>query len=112
MGADTNANDGAAAHSSEATALPLSPSHNLVMPSAVKVPLPPRSRPQSWLPAKLPRGRRKCQWALTQKQTLRGGGALEVGDLRLIEDGSKRSGALGSDGVDSETVSEGKDGKR
>ena len=50
--------------------------------------------------------------AVTQKQTLRGGGALEVGDLRLIEDGSKRSGALGSDGVDSETVSEGKDGKR
>ena len=45
--------------------------------------------------------------AVTQKQTLRGGGALEVGDLRLIEDGSKRSGALGSDGVDSETVSEG-----
>ena len=64
------------------------------------------------MPAKLPRGRRKCQWALTQKQTLRGGGALEVGDLRLIEDGSKRSGALGSDSVDSETVSEGKDGKR
>ena len=53
-----------------------------------------------------------CQRALTQKQTLRGGGALEVGDLRVIEDGSKRSGALGSDGVDSETVSEGKDGKR
>ena len=48
----------------------------------------------------------------TQKQTLRGGGALEVGDLRLIEDGSKRSGALGSDGADTETVREGKDGTR
>ena len=48
----------------------------------------------------------------TQKQTLRGGGALEVGDLRLIEDGSKRSDALVSDAVDSETVSEGQDGKR
>ena len=49
---------------------------------------------------------------VTQKQTLRGGGALEVGDLRLIEDGSKRSGALGSDGADTETVREGKDGTR
>ena len=48
----------------------------------------------------------------TQKQTLRGGGALEVGDLRLIEDGSKRSGALGSDAVACETASEGKDGKQ
>ena len=104
MGADTNANDGAAAHSSEATALPLSPSHNLVMPSAVKVPLPPRSRPQSLLPAKLPRGRRKCQWALTQKQTLRGGGALEVGDLRLLEDSSERGGALVPNLVANETA--------
>ena len=35
-GADTKANTwGAAAHSSEVTALPLSPSHSLVMPSAV-----------------------------------------------------------------------------
>ena len=55
---------------------------------------------------------RACQWALTQKQTLRGGGALEVGDLRLIEDGSKRSDALVSDAVASETVSKGQDGKR
>ena len=48
-----------------------------------------------------------CQRALTQKQMLGGGGALEVGDLRLIEDGSKRNGALVSDGVASETVSKG-----
>ena len=35
-GADAKANTlGAAAHSSEVTALPLSPSHSLVMPSAV-----------------------------------------------------------------------------
>ena len=45
--------------------------------------------------------------ALTQKQTLWGGGALEVGDVRLVEDGSQRSGALGSDVVASETASEG-----
>ena len=31
---------GAAAHPSEVTALPLSPSHSLVMPSVVKVPPP------------------------------------------------------------------------
>ena len=40
-----------------------------------------------------------CQWALTQKRTLSGGGALERGDLRLLEDGSERGGALGSDAV-------------
>ena len=43
--------------------------------------------------------------ALTRKQTLRGGsGALEVGDLRLVEDGSERSGALVSDEVGFETA--------
>ena len=46
-----------------------------------------------------------CQWALTRKQTLGGGGALEVDDLRLVEDGSKRSSALSSDVVESETAS-------
>ena len=53
---------------------------------------------------------RRCQRALTQKQTLWGGGALEVGDLRLVEDGSQRSGTLGSDVVASETASEGQNG--
>eukprot|EP00964_Phaeocystis_antarctica_P068633 scaffold41591_cov42-Phaeocystis_antarctica.AAC.1 len=53
-----------------------------------------------------------CQRALTQKQTLRGGGALQIGDLRLVENGSQRSGALGSDGIGSETASEGQDEKR
>ena len=47
------------------------------------------------------------QRALTQKQTLWAGGALEVGDLRLVEDGSQRSGTLGSDVVASETASKG-----
>ena len=47
-----------------------------------------------------------CQWALTRKQTLGGRGALEVDDLRLVEDGSKRSGALSSDVVEAETASE------
>ena len=48
-----------------------------------------------------------CQRALTRKRTLWGGGVLEVGDLRLLEDGGERSGALGSDVVASETASEG-----
>ena len=51
-----------------------------------------------------------CQWALTQKQTLWGSGALEVGNLRLVEDGSQRSGTLASDVVEFETASEGQDG--
>ena len=36
-----------------------------------------------------------------------GSGALEVGDPRLVEDCSERSGALVSDAVASETASEG-----
>ena len=40
-----------------------------------------------------------------------GGGALEVGDLCLLEDGGKRSGALGSDVVVFKTASEGQDGQ-
>ena len=50
--------------------------------------------------------------ALTQNQMLCGGGALEVGDLRLVEDGSQRGGALVCDVVVFETASEGQDGKR
>ena len=46
----------------------------------------------------------ECQWALTRKRTLWGGGALELGDLRLLEDGSERESALGSDNVAFETV--------
>jgi hypothetical protein len=48
-----------------------------------------------------------CPRALTQKSKHLGGGAPQVGDLRLLEDGSERSGALGSDLVVSETMSEG-----
>ena len=44
---------------------------------------------------------------MTRKQTLWGSGALQIGDLRLVEDGSQRSGALGSDVVAFETASEG-----
>ena len=35
----------------------------------------------------------------TKANTSRGGGALEVGDLRLLEDGSERNGALVTDAV-------------
>ena len=40
----------------------------------------------------------------------RGSGALEVGDLRLVEDGNERNNALVFDAVASETASEGQDG--
>ena len=53
-------------------------------------------------------GRMQCQRALTRKRTLRGGGAPERGDLRLLEDSSECRGALGSNIVGSETASEGR----
>ena len=43
---------------------------------------------------------------------LRGWRALEVDDVCLLEDGSEREGALGSNAVVSETASEGQDGKQ
>ena len=43
-----------------------------------------------------------------------GGGALQIGDLRLLEDGGELSGALSSDEIASETASEeqSRDGER
>jgi len=46
----------------------------------------------------------------TKANTLWGGGAPQVGDLRLLEDGGERSGALGSDFVVPETADEGRSG--
>ena len=54
--------------------------------------------------------RHVCQWALTEKRTLRGGGAPQGGNLCLLEDGGKRGGALGSDVVALDTASDGQDG--
>ena len=45
-----------------------------------------------------------CQRALTEKRTLRGGGALELLDLRLFEDGGECGGVLGSDAVAPDTA--------
>ncbi len=45
-----------------------------------------------------------CQRALTRNETLGGGSALEVGDLRLLEDSSERTGALDSDVIILETA--------
>ena len=42
------------------------------------------------------------------KANTTGGGALELGDSRLFEDGSERGGALFSDGVAMETAGEGR----
>ena len=52
----------------------------------------------------------ECQRALTEKRTLRGGGAPQLLDLRLFEDGGERCSALGSDVVVPNTASEGQDG--
>ena len=48
--------------------------------------------------------------ALTEKRTLRGGGALELLDLRLFKDGGERRGALDSDEVSRDTASDGQNG--
>ena len=69
--------------------------------------------PMKLLPILQARGRmgmvrdEACQWALTQKRTLSGGGALQGGDLRLLEDSSERGGALVSDLVETETANKG-----
>ena len=41
-----------------------------------------------------------------------GGGALQLSDLRLLEDGGERGGTLVSDAVDPQTVSEEQSGDR
>ena len=48
-----------------------------------------------------------CQWALTRKRTLSGGGALEIGDLCLLEDCSERGGTLVSNAVVPDTARDG-----
>ena len=48
-----------------------------------------------------------CQWALTERRTPSGGGALEVGDHCLLEDGRERGGALVSDAVVPDTARDG-----
>ena len=47
------------------------------------------------------------QRSLTRKRILWGGGALEVGDIRLYEDGSEREGALGPKLVHPKTARDG-----
>ena len=47
----------------------------------------------------------------TKANTTSGGGALEDGDHSLLKDGCERGGALFSDGIARDTVSDGQDGK-
>ena len=56
---------------------------------------------------------KKC-WQMCQRESKHfvGRGALEVRDIRLLEDGGERIGALLSDSVPTKTVSEWQDGKR
>ena len=49
-----------------------------------------------------------CQWAMTRMQTPWGGGALEGGDLRVLEDRSKRNGTIVLDVVLPETAKHGR----
>eukprot|EP00964_Phaeocystis_antarctica_P051171 scaffold29846_cov45-Phaeocystis_antarctica.AAC.3 len=87
MGADTKANtSGAAAHLRSVIFV------SLRMAASAEAPSTPSS-----LPTRL-RARDTME-----TRTLGGGGALEVGDLCLLEDGSERSDALVSDLVPSET---------
>ena len=60
---------------------------------------------------KLPRwGVAASMGADTKANASARGGALEVGDLRLVEDGCECNGALVSNVVVKDTVSEGQDG--
>ena len=100
MGADKKANARAAAHLRFVICV------SLRMAASAEAPLSPIA-----LPERLQRvgevGRTReqaCQRALTQKRTLRGGGALEIGDLRLLENSSECGGALGPDVVPIETA--------
>ena len=52
-------------------------------------------------------GARVSMGTVKEKQTLKGGGALELLDLRLLEDGGERGGALGSDVIVRDAASEG-----
>ena len=104
MGADTKANAlGAAAHFRLVIFVSLRMAASAVMP-LFPIPFLLRLRARG----KMETVREKaCQWALTRKRTLWGGGALEIDDIRLVENGSQRGGALGSDAVVCEPVSEG-----
>ena len=51
-------------------------------------------------------GEEACQWALTR--VFWGGGALDVCDHRLLEDGSERSDALGANAIEPETARDGR----
>ena len=89
-----------AAHSNEVTELPLSPLHSAMMPSVVTTYSPSSLKyPPILFLCKLHK-EGACQWALTQKRTLWGGGALERGHgaplepLAQLDDALRGVGAL------------------
>ena len=53
------------------------------------------------------REQRRVSRGIDTKANISGGGAPQVGDLRLLEDGGERGGTLVYDQVASETASEG-----
>ena len=100
MGADKKANTtGAGAHWSPVICVSLRMAASAEAPLApISLQLTLRTRGGAGMV-----GEQACQWALTQTRTPCGGGAREVGDPRLLEDGGERGGALDSDLVFPET---------
>ena len=103
MGADTKANAWAAAHFRLVIIVSLRMAASAEAPSSPTL-FQARLRARGGAGMM---GEQACQRALTRKRTLGGGGALEVSDLRILEDGGECSGTLLSDVVGSETASEG-----
>ena len=103
MGADKKANARAAAHLRFVICV------SLRMAASAEAPLSPIALSQRLQRVgEVGRAREQaCQRALTEKRTLSGGGALEVGDHRLLEDGCERGGALVSDLVVPNTAKHG-----
>jgi hypothetical protein len=99
-GIDTKANTQAAAHSKLVICVPLRMVASAEAPSS---PMLFHSRLRARGGVGMVR-EYACQWALTLEQKHLGGGAPQVGDLRLLQDGGERGGALVSDLVVSETV--------
>ena len=68
------------------------------------MPLQYRLTPQSLFLAKLPHGSEECQWALTRKRTLLGGGARERGHGASLEPLAELGDALGGVGAAAATI--------
>ena len=103
MGADTKTNTLAAAYLRVVICVSVRTAASAEAPLS-PIPLPKRLQSMGEVGAVRDQA---CQWALTQKRTRSSGGALQGGDLRLLEDGGERGGTLVSDMVVRDAASEG-----